>query len=407
MFYGQYAIAGALGGILSYAVFSKFPDNEDSVTSDWKSWQILFLLEGGVTMTLAVIGFIWLPHNARTAWFLSPDERVWAEKRVISDRDNPTLPTPRTWEDEEVADDAQNTQTEETMGLLNPNPDTHSEDHRTKPVTDDRGLSMEDILEAVLDWKLWYLLGCNILSAIPVTAFSVFLPLVLKPLTSKPAQANLLTAPPFLFGAVVLYAFSHWSDKTKKRIVPILWSLALLLLGLIGVVILPASWAGIRYIFLCVLLSGTFVASPLTIAWFTGNLPETGKRSIVLGINGWGNLAGVFSSLLFHPSYAPTYIFPFIVTLILVLISFTGYAIFHKAILSVNSKRRALLETWSEAEVEAETKFGQGPMPKTKNNAIVNWFVSILGEQYGRRIRDTLRLKDRRGDEKLTFQYTL
>src|ERR1700753_2187755 len=49
MFYGQYAIAGALGGILSYAVFSRFPHNEDSVTSGWKSWQILFLLEGGVT----------------------------------------------------------------------------------------------------------------------------------------------------------------------------------------------------------------------------------------------------------------------------------------------------------------------------------------------------------------------
>src|ERR1700760_641880 len=121
-------------------------------------------------MTLAVVGFLWLPHNARTAWFLSHDERVWAEKRVMSDRDNPTLPRSQTWEDEEVADDAQNTHnthTEETHGLLHQNSDSHSEIHRSKPVTDDRGLSIEDILEAVLDWKLWYLLGCNILSSIP------------------------------------------------------------------------------------------------------------------------------------------------------------------------------------------------------------------------------------------------
>jgi hypothetical protein len=407
MFYGQYAIAGALGGILSYAVFSRFPHDQSGAESAWKSWQILFLLEGGVTVVLAVVGFFWLPHNAKTAWFLSPDEREWAEKRIILDHEKPSLSVHQSWEDAEVGDDAPNTQSEETEGLLNQHSDGPSELHRGKSVTDARGLSTEDILEAVMDWKLWYLLGCNILSSIPVTAFSVFLPLVLKPLTSSPAQANLLTAPPFLFGAMVLYVFSHWSDKKKNRMIPILWSLVLLVIGLTGVVALPNSWAGIRYIFLCVLLSGTFVASPLTIAWFTNNLPETGKRSIVLGINGWGNLAGVVSSLLFHPSYAPTYVFPFVVTLILVLISFAGFAIFCKAMLSVNTKRRAILETWSEAEIEAERKFGRGPVSTVKNNFVVNLLVSLLSEQHGRRIRDILRSTDRRGDEKLTFQYTL
>src|ERR1700753_1227822 len=65
MFYGQYAIAGALGGLLSYVVFSQFPLHKEPAPGEWKSWQILFLLEGGATVLVALVGFFWLPHNAR------------------------------------------------------------------------------------------------------------------------------------------------------------------------------------------------------------------------------------------------------------------------------------------------------------------------------------------------------
>lgn len=282
MFYGQYAVAGAAGGILSFFVFTRFPHLDTPIAGALKSWQILFLLEGGATIVLAVIGFFWLPHNAKTAWFLKPDERVWAESRIQLDQTVTTISRHSV-----IARDDEDLEHQESHGLLS------QESSKRQPAvstTDDRGLSSEDVIEAIVDWKLWYLLICNILSAIPVTAFSVFLPMVLKPLTKTPAYANLLTAPPFLIGAVVLYIFSSWSDTSRQRILPILWSLGLLITGLVGVVVIPASLSSLRYVSLCILLSGTFVASPLSIAWFTGNLPETGKRSIVLGINGWGML---------------------------------------------------------------------------------------------------------------------
>jgi hypothetical protein len=306
LFYGQYAMAGALGGLLSYAVFSHFPRHPDGsgINSDgWKSWEVLFLIEGGSTVILALVGFLWLPHNAKTAWFLAPDERVWADERIARDLIASVAPLYNsshqqlTTRDEE--DDPQGSASDETRGLLSTEPTAVPS---TEPVvaggraaTDDRGLSKADILEAAFDWKLWWLLFCNILSSIPVTAFSVFLPIVLQPLATSPAHANLLTAPPFLFGVVVLYAFTYWSDKSRQRLVPILWGLGLLLLGLTGVVAIPSGWVGVRYASLCVLLGGTFVASPLTIAWFTGNTPETGKRSVILGINGWGKQIYTYS----------------------------------------------------------------------------------------------------------------
>jgi hypothetical protein len=294
MFYGQYAIAGAAGGILSYFVFTKFPHIESPTQGTLRSWQILFLLEGGATIVLALIGFFWLPHNAQTAWFFKPDERAWAERRIQIDQDSTTLfrqSIRSSIEVEDGEDEISSSRMEEAHGLLSQSSISGGKRQPDKPPTDDRGLSIEDVAEAALDWKLWYLLFCNILSAIPVTAFSLFLPMVLKPLTKTPAHANLLTAPPFLVGAVILYAFSYWSDQSRQRITPILWSLGLLLFGLTGVVLIPSSFSGLRYIFLCILLSGTYVASPLTIAWFAGNTPETGKRSIVLGINGWGKFS--------------------------------------------------------------------------------------------------------------------
>jgi hypothetical protein len=295
IFYGQYAIAGALGGLLAYGVFSRFPHNNAGSglpTDEWRAWQVLFLLEGGSTVVLAVIGFLWLPHNAKTAWFLSPAERSWAEERIRRDIDGPAVQETSSkgddGADQQGEDDIQPATSEESHGLLRASSSRAVKDNIPKVVTDDRGLTHADVASALLDWKLWYLLVCNILSAMPVTAFSVFLPLVLQRLTKSASQANLLTAPPFLVGAVVLYTFTWWSDKRRERLVPILWGLGILLLGLAGVVVLPESWLLIRYCSLCVLMGGTFVASPLTVAWLAGNTPETGKRSVMLGINGWG-----------------------------------------------------------------------------------------------------------------------
>ncbi|KAF2668387.1 MFS general substrate transporter [Microthyrium microscopicum] len=410
LFYGQYAMAGALGGILSYAVFAYFPissggsPNEDGL----RPWQVLFLLEGGVTICLAITGFFWLPHNAKTAWFLKADERVWAEERIQKDRAKKTLAQStnpaHAQEDEE---DGPGPELDETRNLLGEQSGQGIAKSSKRLPTDDRGLSRQDIVEALLDWKLWYLLFCNILSAIPVTAFGIFLPLVLKSLSDSPAHTNLLTAPPFLIGAVVLYAFTHWSDISRRRIQPILWSLGLLLVGLVGVVLLPSSASILRYLALCVLLSGTFVASPLTIAWFAGNMPETGKRSVVLGINGWGNLAGVFASLIFQPRFGPTYATPFFITLALVAVAFIGYAYFGRMLLEVNNARKAQVGEWSHSEIEDEVKYGRGPIPDARARWVITLARRVVGEAHARRLTDFLHLEGRRGDDKMTFQYGL
>jgi MFS family permease len=431
-FYGQSAVAGVVGGVLSWAVFRNFPqqhgDNESSspgsgvtVEGGWKSWEVLFMIEGCMTMAVALFGFFWLPHSADTAWFFSPQEREWAERRIRLDRDQALHPT-KHLEDNRRDASIHSLETEELPRHSNDEEDA-IDDHaqlletsdQTRPrerkmstvsnmsLTADSGLSRHDIVSAVMQYKIWHLLICNILSAIPATAFSVFLPLVMKQLSPRlnltPAASNLLSAPPFAFGAVVLFLFTRWSDRTHRRLIPILWGLALLLIGLTLTVMTPVDSYVLRYASLCVLLSGSFIASPLTVAWLTNNTPEPGKRAILLGINGWGNLAGVFSALLFTPEDEKDgYVRPFFATLVCVGLAFAGFAVFRMMLLRENDRRDKTVAAMSEEERQREDIIGDVEVPSTFKRIHTLW--DTIGSSLGLD-------EARRGDDKLTYQYSL
>ena len=123
----------------------------------------------------------------------------------------------------------------------------------------------------------------------------------------------------------------------------------------------------------------------------------------MLGINGWGNLAGVFSALLFSPRYAPDYQTPFFITLSLVLFSLVGYAVFRMLLLHENQLRQRLIRGWTHEEVDKERRWGLGPgVSRGVGARIRGMFLAGSGQASE---DDTAR--GRRGDEKMTFTYGL
>jgi MFS family permease len=407
-FYGQAAVGGALGGLISYFVFSHFGDKGAETATTWRPWQVLFLLEGSLTIFIALIGYFWLPHSVETAWFLTTEERRYASSRVVRDRDMQNT----TAASQEQPHDAEEVYDEESRGLLIPSKHFTSTVTPARGLVDDRGLSPYDVLSAIFNTKIWHILACNILSAVPVYAFSVFLPLVLAPLTKRanPALVNLLTVPPHLCGAIVLYFFARYSDKHRIRLKPILSGLIIMVVGLVLVVLLPISWTIPKYLALNILLSGTYVASPLTVAWISGNTASPGKRALLLGINGWGNLAGVLAAMMFKPKYAEAgYIVPFWWTLMCVALAAVGYVLFYRRLVLENQTRHMILRNWSEGDIVLERVEGRGPLPQqsrwlkrviglTKSNSRLAWLTAWL-EEAAR--------SGREGDEKFTFVYGL
>ncbi|KAL6703809.1 hypothetical protein ACN47E_009028 [Coniothyrium glycines] len=408
LFYGQAAVGGALGGLISYVVFSRFRDDPKAPDrqSTWRAWQVLFLLEGGLTIGVAITGYFWLPHSVDTAWFLSPAEREYATLRIVQDRD--VQQQSRIPKDTENEEDMEHD--EESRGLLSASATTAPNRHRM--IVHDRGLSPHDIVASLLDTKIWHLLACNVLSAVPVYAFSVFMPLVLAPLMKEPNPSliNLMTAPPHFCGAITLFLFAHYSDKRQIRLKPILFGLIIVVTGLVLVVMLPVTWPISRYLALNVLLAGNYVASPLTVAWISGNTPSPGKRALLLGINGWGNLAGVVSAMLFRPKYAEAgYIVPFWWTLILVACAAVGYLLFLRRLQAENRVRHDIVQKWSEGDVQKENEEGRGPFLQTypglkrmcgmlKRSARLKWLAHWL---------EGAMEAGREGNERLTFVYGL
>ncbi|KAK4245125.1 putative major facilitator superfamily transporter [Corynascus novoguineensis] len=300
LFFGQYAIASAFSGALSYSIFL-IPH------AGLKAWQLLFIIEGAVTCCLALIAWIWLPAGPGTAWFLTKQERAFAEHRVrIGCADQAGVAT----------------------------------------------LTRRDVKETAKDWKLWFALVLNICASVPASAFAVFLPLVVQGMGYQAIEANLMSVPPAACGAAGLYLFALSSDRRRERGYHITVAIIITLTGLIALVTAPTNTT--RYAALCVLLVGSYVPAPLTVAWLSGNTPSPGKRALVLGVNGWGNLAGVIGSQLYRPEYAPGYRVPFFVTLGFVAAALAGVLAYRATLQAVNRQRAAIVQSKSAEEIDFE-----------------------------------------------------
>lgn len=165
-----------------------------------------------------------------------------------------------------------------------------------------------------------------------------------------------MSVPPAVCGAIGLYLFASSSDRHRERGYHITAAIVITLAGLIGVVTAPTHAA--KYVGLCVFLFGSYVPPPLTVAWLSGNTPAPGKRALVVGVNGWGNLAGVIGSQLYRPEYAPGYRVPFFVTLGFVAAALAGFLAYRTTLQAVNRRRAAILASKSAEEIEMERSGG-------------------------------------------------
>ena len=77
-----------------------------------------------------------------------------------------------------------------------------------------------------------------------------------------------------------------------------------------------------------------------------------GKRSLVIGVNGFGNLAGVIGSQLFRSEFGPTYLVPLHATLGFIAFSLVGYIAYRFTLRAVNKYRLRKISTWSELDIE-------------------------------------------------------
>ncbi|KAK6210800.1 hypothetical protein LQW54_005848 [Pestalotiopsis sp. IQ-011] len=257
LFFGSALLGSAFSGLISFGVFQ-------IKNTSLHGWQWLFIIEGALTVIIAVVGFFWLPATSSSAWFLTEHEREAARLRSLRD----------------------------ASGKV------------------DTEFSLRESFQQWHDWK--FPVWCIIAFTYPV-AFATcanFLPIVLQRLGYSSVVTNLLTVPPNCCGFIVLLIVTYWSDRLRERTYHIVFSLTLSLVGLIILATVDGlTHRGVAYFACFLLASGAYIPSCLVQSWHNNNNLNENSRAANTGfLVGLGNLGGILAAATFRTEYAPRYV---------------------------------------------------------------------------------------------------
>ncbi len=138
----------------------------------------------------------------------------------------------------------------------------------------------------------------------PLYAFSLFLPTIIKNMGYTSTHAQLLTVPPYACAAVMTILVGFMADRFRQRG---LFNIAFSLIGIAGfAMLLSTTKPHIQYTGTFLGAIGIYPCIANTISWVSNNTEGVYKRGIVLGfVIGWGNLNGIVSSNIYYK--APKY----------------------------------------------------------------------------------------------------
>ncbi|KAI1073453.1 putative allantoate permease [Whalleya microplaca] len=247
-------IASAFGGLLASAIAEM-----DGIRGK-SNWRWIFILEGILTVLVAVSSFFFVSDFPNEAKWLSE-----TEKQIV----------------------LRKTRVDET--------------------TSEGKVTGRDLAEFFKD-PMNYLGAIMYFSVVvPVYAFAYFTPTIVKTLGYSVIQTQLHSVPPFAAALGMCLVLAYLSDKTDNRLPYVLFPGALLIAGLAILMTIHANFS-VQYAGLCLVCMGAFGAGPTVICWYLMNLEGHKQRSIG---SGWmisvGNTGGILAPFAFLPKFAPEY----------------------------------------------------------------------------------------------------
>jgi MFS family permease len=252
VFYLLGCVASAFSGILAYGL------SQLHGRANLTGWRWIFCLEGVLTCVVGLVGY-WLlvdfPDSKRQNWsFLGQRERDWIVSRIARDRG----------------------------------------DQKIEP------FNMRKFLGAGLDWKIW----CYALIFFNSTTITYALAytgpiLLMSNMGFSVAEAQCLSAPPYVFAGIVMFATAWLGDKYRVRgpIIIINMILALIGLPLMGWHPKPA----VQFVGMFFVTAGANSNIPAVMSFQANNLRGQWKRAFCSStLVGFGGVGGIAGSLVFR-----------------------------------------------------------------------------------------------------------
>ncbi|KAF2843204.1 MFS general substrate transporter [Patellaria atrata CBS 101060] len=264
LFFSAASVAGAFSGLLAFGIA-----HMDGV-GGYEGWRWIFILEGLLTVLIAVIAYWILFDFPETATFLSPFERAFVVYRLKYQG--------------------------QVAGADGVAPTAQTDEFRWKFVRD-----------AFLDWQIWVNIWVYWGIVCPLYGIALFLPTIIRGLGYTSSTAQLLTVPIYISAAILAIATAFWSDRKGKRSPFIVGFLCVQLVGFI--MCISTGTPGVVYAGVFIAVLGIYPAFPGNITWLSNNLAGSSKRAVGMAIQiSVGNLAGAMASNFYRAEDSPRYI---------------------------------------------------------------------------------------------------
>ncbi|ORY76908.1 putative MFS transporter [Leucosporidium creatinivorum] len=251
-------LAGAFGGLLASGILKI--DSIGSATC----WQLIFIIEGIITVGLGAIAYFILTDRPAVAGWLTEEEKALAEHRIRS---------------------------ENTSGAAV------------------EGFNRRGVMQGIFHPSTMVLTLIFLLNNITVQGLAVFLPTIVRILFpgSSTIRQQLLCVPPNIVGgvAVLTTAFCGW--KFDRRGAPLMAGAVLVVIGysiFVGTNNLNAQYGATFMI-----ASGCFSFGAIVASWAAANVAsDTSRAAAIATVAMGGNTGGLIATWSFISTDAPRYI---------------------------------------------------------------------------------------------------
>ena len=262
LLYSGSQLGNAFGGLFAIAILNL--DGAHGIAG----WRWLFIIEGVMTIGLALIFSLILPNHPRKVWRLTEAEKDWWQ-----------------WNYER---------------------DQGQQDDSTE-ISAKQGFWL-----ALTDPKMWLMLFM-LYSIYIAAAVTNFFPSVVKTLGYGRNETYALTAPPFCLCVILMMVNGWHSDKVQDRSLHIIGPLCLSVVA--NVIAVSSLNTAARYVAMMLMPGSVYMASTVLLSWVTGTLnqPKIKRATAIAFINAVCNTPNIWTSYLY--TGAPRYLVAFLVNL--------------------------------------------------------------------------------------------
>ena len=244
----------------------------------YNGWRWIFIIEGILTVVLGVVAYFFLPNSpAQSSRWLSQHEIGYLQHLYQKYRSNSAQQSAVSHEEPQAK----------------------------------RARDWKILFSVLTDWQLYLQAFIFMSSSVPTYALKFTLPQIMVNMGFKSSHAQLLSAPPYVAGAISALVVANFADRSSWR-VPFIVGPQLALMTAYAVLFSfsaqISTHVALCYTFVHFATISVYPIVPGGNTWTLNNLAGPAKRAVgVAFMIAVGNCGGIIGSLIFIQKESPRY----------------------------------------------------------------------------------------------------